>query len=221
MTPPSRTRSKTRPPLSADRVFAAAMAVADTDGIDAVAMRRLAGELGVEPMSLYHHVANKDAILDGMVDAVFAELDVPTGVDWREAMRRRARSVRDALARHPWAVTLLESRRNAGPATLGHHDAVLGVLRGAGFSVEMAGHAFAVLDAFIYGFAVEEATLPFDDTTSAADVADDILDKSTAPHHPHLAEFATERVLAPGYDYGNEFDWGLDLILDGLEHRLA
>ena len=125
-------------------------------------MRKLAQELGVEAMSLYHHVANKDDILDGIVDVVFSEIDLPTNdIDWRAAMRQRAISARQALRRHPWATGLMESRSTPGPATLRHHDAVLGILRNAGFSIELAAHAFSVLDSYVYGFALQESSLPF------------------------------------------------------------
>ena len=143
----------TRTPLNRQRVLDAAVTLADRDGVAALSMRRLAQELGVEAMSLYHHVANKDAILDGIVDVVFAEIELPDAeAGWREAMRRRAISVRDALRRHPWATGLMESRPTPGPANLRHHDAVLGVLRGAGFPRELTAHAYALLDSYIYGF---------------------------------------------------------------------
>src|SRR6478672_3742938 len=147
--------------LSRDRVLAAAVALADSGGPDSLTMRRLGAHLGVEAMSLYKHVANKDDLLDGMVDLVFAEIELPTGgTDWRTAMRRRAVSARAALTRHPWATPLMQSRTAPGPATLHHHDTVIGTLRGAGFSVALTAHAFSALDAYIYGFAMQQRSLP-------------------------------------------------------------
>jgi AcrR family transcriptional regulator len=211
-----------RPPLTRQRVLGAAVALADRDGVRALSMRKLAQELGVEAMSLYHHVANKDAILDGIVDVVFGELELPSGdAGWRTAMRRRAISVREALRRHPWAIGLMESRSTPGPATLRHHDAVLGILRTAGFSVELAAHAYSVLDSYIYGFALQEASLPFHTPEETAQVAEAMLADFPAGAYPHLTELAVEHALRPGYDYGDEFLYGLDLILDGLDRARA
>ena len=207
-----------RIPLNKQRVLGAAVALADRGGVRSLSMRKLAHELGVEAMSLYHHVANKDDILDGIVDVVFSEIVLPSGdADWKAAMRQRAISAREALLRHPWATGLMESRSTPGPATLRHHDAVLGILRTAGFSVELAAHAFSVLDSYIYGFALQEANLPFDTPEDAAEVAQAIMAELPADEYPHLAEMTVEHVLQPGYDYGNEFLFGLDLILDGLD----
>jgi AcrR family transcriptional regulator len=210
-----------RLPLTRERVLAAAVALADRGGIESLSMRKLAQELGVEAMSLYHHVANKDDILDGLVDVVFGEIDLPTGEDgWKAAMRRRAISAREALRRHPWATGLMESRPTPGAANLRHHDAVLGVLRGAGFPVELAAHAYSLLDSYIYGFALQEASLPFHTPEEAAQVAQAIMAEFPASEYPHLTEIAVDHVLQPGYDYGNEYLFGLDLILDGLERAL-
>jgi AcrR family transcriptional regulator len=211
----------TRTPLSRERLLAAAIAVADAGGIAALTIRSVAAELGVKPMSLYHHVPNKEAIIDGVIDIVFGEIDLPPAdLDWRSAMCHRAHSARAVLRRHPWATPLMESRTQPGPATLRHHDAVLGTLRRGGFSVELAGHAYSLLDSYLYGFALEEAALPFAPST-VSDVIDDFLAQFPAAEYPHLVEFARERVMRPGYDYGAEFDFGLDLILDGLERRLT
>jgi AcrR family transcriptional regulator len=199
-------------------VLRAAVDLADRGGIGSLSMRKLAQELGVEAMSLYHHVANKDDILDGLVDAVFSEIDVPSGeAGWRDAMRRRAISAREALRRHPWATGLMESRSTPGSTNLRHHDTVLGILRNAGFSIELAGHAYSLLDSYIYGFALEEATLPFQSPDEAAAVTETIMRSMSPGEYPYLTEFAVEYVLKPGYSYGNEFEYGLDLILDGLE----
>ena len=213
------TERGTRPPLSRERVVVEAVALADADGIAALTMRRLADRLRVEPMSLYHHVANKDEILDGMVDVVFREIELPTSsqVDWRAAMRGRADSARAALRRHPWAVGRMESRAQPGPATLRHHDAVIGCLRRAGFTVALAAHAFSAIDSYLYGFAQQELALPFHTPEETAAMAETFLDRFPADRFPHLAELTLEHVLQPGYDYGEEFGFGLDLLLDGLE----
>ncbi len=207
--------------LSRERVLAAAVVLADTGGIEALTMRRLGEDLGVEAMSLYRHVANKDDLLDGMVDTVFAEIELPSGdTDWRTAMRRRAVSTRTALTRHPWATPLMQSRKTPGPATLRHHDAVIGVLRGAGFPVALAAHAFSAMDSYIYGFALQQKALPFESGEQIADLAQDILGRFPVDAYPHLAELTVQHVLRPGYDYGHEFDFGLDLVLDGLDRAL-
>jgi AcrR family transcriptional regulator len=180
-------------------------------------MRRLAQDLGVEAMSLYHHVANKSDILDGMVDLVFGEIELPSDTtDWKTGMRQRASSMRAALTRHPWAIALMDSRASPGPKTLRHHDAVLGCCRAAGFSIEMAAHAFSLLDSYIYGFVLQEVNLPFDDVDALDEVLVTIMPLS-ADDYPHLVELTTEHVLRPGYSYGDEFHYGLGLILDGLE----
>ncbi|HEX5541630.1 MAG TPA: TetR/AcrR family transcriptional regulator C-terminal domain-containing protein [Micromonospora sp.] len=207
-----------RIPLTRERVLHAAVTLADASGSETLSMRKLGEALGVEAMSLYNHVANKEDLLDGMIDVVFAEIDLPTGwADWRTAMRQRAISARRVLSRHGWAIGLMESRSSPGPATLRHHDAVIGCLRDAGFSIELAAHAFSVVDSYIYGFALQERSLPFPTPEQTADLAQDILASFPADKYPHLAELTARHVLQPGYDYGNEFEFGLDLILDGLE----
>jgi AcrR family transcriptional regulator len=204
--------------LSRDRVLEAAIALADADGIASLTMRKLGVELGVEAMSLYNHVANKVDLLDGMIDSVFGEIDLPAGgTDWRKAMRLRAVSARKVMSRHPWAIGLMESRNTPGPATLRHHDAVIGTLREAGFSIAMAAHAISTLDSYIYGFALQETSLPVHTAEDTAKVAQVILMRLSSNEYPHLTELTVEHVLQPGYDHGNEFAFGLDLILDGLE----
>ncbi len=221
MGPPTKPATESRIPLSRERVLTVAVALADERGMGALSMRKLGEALGVEAMSLYNHVANKDELLDGMVDVVFGEIDLPSGgTDWRTAMRRRAVSAREALSRHSWAIGLMESRTSPGPATLRHHDGVIGSLRAAGFSIEMAAHAFSALDSYIYGFALQEATLPFHTPEETAAVAQMIMANFPRDEYPHLAELTIGHVLQPGYDYGNEFEFGLDLILDGLERAL-
>src|SRR5829696_1261430 len=207
-----------RIPLTRERVLHAAVALADESGSESLSMRRLGEAVGVEAMSLYHHVANKEDLLDGMIDVVFGEIDLPScAEDWKTAMRQRAISARRVLSRHGWAIGFMESRSSPGPATLLHHDAVLGCLRDAGFSIEMVAHAFVVLDSYIYGFALQEANLPFVSPAETAQLADEILAKVPADEYPHLFELISFHVLPLGYDYANEYEFGLDLILDSLE----
>jgi AcrR family transcriptional regulator len=197
------------------------MARADAGGVEALTMRNLAEVLGVAPMALYRHVANKDDLVDALVDLVFSEIDLPpSGTDWRTAMRQRAISAREVLSRHRWAIGLMESRSHPGPANLRHHDAVLGNLRAADFSIEMAAHAYSLLDGYIYGFALTQMNLPFDTSEELAGVAQSMLQPFPIGEYPNLVEFVTEHATKPGYDYGHEFEYGLDLILDGLERRL-
>ena len=207
-----------RAPLSRDQVLQAAVALADEGGVGALSMRKLGQVLGVEAMSLYNHVAGKADLLDGMIDVVFSEIGLPPAVGgWKSAMRTRALSARAVLGRHRWAIGLMESRKTPGPATLRHHDAVLGCLRGAGFSVELTAHAYSLLDSYIYGFALQEASLPFGTPEETAQVTREIAGQMPADEYPHLAELATAHILQPGYQYGSEFEIGLDLILDALE----
>jgi AcrR family transcriptional regulator len=210
--------TKSRIPLSRERVLRAAVVLADTDGIESLTMRRLGQDLGVEAMSLYNHVAGKDDILDGIADLVFSEIDLPSALaDWKPAMRLRAISAREALVRHPWASSLMQSRTKPGPATLRHHDSVIGRLRDASFTVDMTAHAFSVMDSYIYGFAQQQQNLTYSTSEDAAVVAQNILRQIPADEYPHLAEMIIEHAMKPGYDYTKEFEFGLDLILDGLE----
>ena len=222
MPAPRTTGAAPRPPLSRERVLEGAVAVADAEGIGSLTMRSLAQALGVKPMSVYHYVANKEAILDGIVDIVFAEIELPSpGGDWRDEMSRRAESARRALLRHPWAIGLMESRTSPGQATLRHHDAVLGCLRGAGFSLPLTAHAYALLDSYVYGFALQEASLPFDSPETISEVAGQMMEQFASGQYPHLMEMATDHALLPGYAFGDEFAFGLELILDGLEQAAA
>jgi AcrR family transcriptional regulator len=191
-------------------------------GMESLTMRKLGQELGVEAMALYRHVANKDDIVDGIVDLVFSEIDLPTsGADWKTAMRERALSVREALSRHRWAIGPMESRTNPGPANLRHHDSVIGNLRAAGFEMAMAAHAYSLLDSYVYGFAQTQMNLPFESSEKVAEMVQSMLQPFPLTAYPNLAEFITEHAMQPGYDYGDEFEWGLDLILDGLESSLG
>jgi AcrR family transcriptional regulator len=218
MTTPAIPRAQPRRRLSRQRVLRAAVAHADAGGLEALTMRQLAEMLQVAPMALYRHIAHKDDLIDAMIEVVFSEIGLPSGgADWKTAMRERALSLRDVLARHRWAIGLMESRRHPGPANLRHHDAVIGKLRAAGLDIAMAAHAYSVLDSYIYGFATTKMNLPFDTSTEVAAVAKDMLEPFPANEYPNLVEFVTEHAMKPGYDYGDEFEYGLDLILDGLE----
>ena len=210
-----------RTPLNRERVVAAAIELADADPTEPLSMRKLGEAVGVKAMSLYNHVASKDDLLDGMVDAVFSEIPLPSDKgSWKTAMRERANAVRAALTRHRWAIGLMESRTSPGPATLRHHDAVIGCLRKAGFSIELAAHAYSAMDSYIYGFALQERSLPFDTPEEAALLAQVMVAQFPADVYPHLFEFTFKHVLKPGYDFGAEYTYGLDLILDGLEKAL-
>jgi AcrR family transcriptional regulator len=221
MTQRAESARQQRIPLTRDRVLRAAIAVADESGIESLTMRKLAERLDVKAMSLYYHVANKEEVLDGIVDIVFGEISIPrVGADWKPAMRDRAISVRRVLRDHPWATSLMQSRVNPGPAVLRHHDSVIGCLRQGGFSVPMAAHAFSVMDAYIYGFALQEKTLPFETSEEVAAIAEMILQQMPPEEYPYLAELTVDHVLQPGYSYSDEFEFGLDLVLDGLERLL-
>ena len=211
-------RAAARERLTRARVLEAAVALADRIGIEALTIRRLATELEVKPMTLYHHVPGKEAILDGVVDLVFAEIDdPPQDRPWKDAMRHRCSSAREVLRRHPWAAPLLESRTSPGPATLHHHDAVLGCLRRGGLSWELTAHAYALLDAFVYGFALQEAALPSGGDGEMVDLADQLVQAFPAGEYPDLVDFTVQHVSRPGYSFGASFDFGLDLLLDGIE----
>jgi AcrR family transcriptional regulator len=209
--------ARSRAPLTRERVLRAALDLADTSGIESLSMRKLGQELGVEAMSLYNHVANKDDILDGIVDLVFSEIALPPDrADWKPAMRERAISAHEALLRHRWAPSLMQSRSKPGAATLRHHDSVLGTLRGAGFTLVMAAHAVSVIDGYVYGFALQQINVPLQSREQVVEVGENIL-RRLAGEYPHLAEMIVDHAMKPGYDYGKEFEFGLDLILDGLE----
>jgi AcrR family transcriptional regulator len=211
--------AKKRRSLTRDRVLSAAIALADDGGLESLTMRKLATQLGVEAMSLYNHVAHKDDLIDGMVDIVFGEIDPPApDVDWRKAMRDRAISTREALRRHPWAIGFMEARSKPGPANLRFHEAALRCLREGGFSLAATVHAYNVQDSYIYGFALQERALPdFDRPGEGARVADRMLPQASATDYPYSAEMVGEHIAKVGFDFTVEFEFGLDLILDGLE----
>jgi AcrR family transcriptional regulator len=242
-------KSSGRMPVTRERAVFSAVVLADADGLPALTMRKLAKALGVEAMSLYHHVANKEDLLDGMIDLVFGEIDLPrqgarsglpvgsapsggarsevemgpassnSGAGWKAEMLRRSESVRTVLLRHPWAVGIMESRVSPGPSILRHHDAVLGCLRGGGFSVPLAAHAFALIDSYVYGFVLQEVNLPFNDEDEIGEMVEQILPMLSVEEYPHLVELTVEHVMKPGYRFGDEFAYGLNLILDGLERN--
>ncbi|MFI6478327.1 TetR/AcrR family transcriptional regulator C-terminal domain-containing protein [Nonomuraea sp. NPDC050663] len=195
-----------------------AVRLADREGVDGLSMRRLAGELGAGAMSLYYYVANKEELLDAMIDIVFGEIELPPAdTGWQSAMRRRAVSARQVLARHPWAIGLMESRTSPGPANLRHREAVTACLRRAGFSVVMATHANWLLDSYVYGFALQEANLPFDTADQLAGMTEDVFLPQLSPDEfPYLNESAAT-LAAAGYDPAQEFFFGLDLVLAALE----
>jgi AcrR family transcriptional regulator len=206
--------------LNKERVLRAAVALAARDGIESLTMRKLADELGAGAMSLYYYVPNKEQLIAGMVDIVFSEIEPPpTDVDWKTAMRKRAVSTREALARHPWAIGLMEGRTSHGPANLSLHNAVLGCLRAAGFSLEATVHAYSVLDAYIYGFALQQRDMSSENADDFAAEAQRQMHEYQAvlANYPHLVEVVGGHVAKAGYDYATEFVFGLDLILDGLD----
>src|SRR4051794_37196756 len=207
-----------RPPLDRHRVFAVAVAVADSDGLESLSMRKLAQQLGVEAMSLYHHVRNKAEILDGMVETIYGEIELPSGTqNWKTEMTLRACSLREAMTRHPWAIALMSSRTAPGPATLRHHDAVIGSCLRAGLSVDMAARAFALIDNFVFGYLMQERTLPFEEGDDIDQLVHSMMPPEMEQVFPSLYAMTTQVILKPGYSYAAEFDFGLALILDGLE----
>ncbi|WP_404433882.1 TetR/AcrR family transcriptional regulator [Microbacterium lacus] len=204
--------------LSKQRVVDEAVRLADGEGVDRLSMRRLAGVLGAGAMSLYHYVASKDELLDAMIDVVFSEIERPSDeIDWQSAMRQEAASTRQVLARHPWAISLMESRTTPGPANLRHREAVTACLRKAGFSVLAATHANWLINSYVYGHALQEASLPFDTAGELADMTEDVYLPQLPPDEfPYLNESAAALVAA-NYDPSEEFLFGLDLVLTGLE----
>lgn len=211
-------RKRIRHTMTRDGVVTAAVQLADEVGLDGLTMRELARRVGLKPMSLYHHIDDKDDLLDGMVDAVFAEIELPPDTtDWRAALRRKAVTARASLTRHPWAIGVMESRTSPGPANLQHHDSVLGILHQAGFSIMAATQANAILDSYTYGFALQEASLPFGSADELERVAQDIITSMPFDQYPNLRRTATELAEA-NFDFSDQFELGLDLILDGLDH---
>jgi AcrR family transcriptional regulator len=210
-----------RAPVNSQRTLEVALAVADSEGLQAVTMRRLARELGVEAASLYHHVDGKGQILDGLVDLVAAEIElVDSDTDWRESITQRARHTRAVLRRHPWAVSLMASRTTPGPATLRLLEAGIRAFREGGFPVVLAAHAISTVDSYVHGFVLQEVNLPFRDEAELAAMTGAIMEAFPASEFPYLFELTVEHVLQPGYDYGQEFDSGLRVVLNGIAGML-
>ena len=208
--------------LTPQAVVTTALALADRHGLQALTMRGLARELGVEAMSLYHHFAGKDALLDAMVDRVYAAILLPEASgQWRAELHRRSVSVRQVLHAHPWALPLMESRRAPGPANLAYHEANIACLRAAGFTPEQVAHAYAIVDAFVYGFVLQEATLPFESGDEAAAMIREGGFGEGLADQPHMVWFTEQVILEPGYSFAREFEPGLDLVLDGIQSRLS
>jgi AcrR family transcriptional regulator len=215
--------SRTRTPLSRDRILRAALDLADRDGFEACTMRKLGAELGVEAMSLYRYVNGKEDLRSGLVDLVFAEVEVsdPGTTEWRAALRSRAHSHHAAMRRHRWAIGHMEGRRQPGPSSLRVHDATLGTLREAGFAFRDAVHANSVLDAYVYGFALQERDLgPRAEGSTAEVMREQARDVPDMHAFPYLVE-AMEEFSDGGFDYDAEFAFGLELILDGIERLRA
>lgn len=207
-----------KPRLNPERIVEAALELADRDGIEALTIRRLADALGTKPMTLYHHVDGKEGVLDLMVERIFAEMEAPPeDLEWREAIVRRCRSTREVLVRHPWSVPLLESRTTPGPELLRHHEAMLATLDRGGLPLPLMAHAYAILDSFVFGFALEEATLPAQGGEGMAEVAQEISAAFDPETYPQLLRLTVDHVMKPGYAFGSSFDVGLGIILDGLE----
>ena len=206
-----------RPQTSREEVLLAALAVADESGTAGLTIRAVAERLGTSPMAIYHYVATKDEILDGIVDLVFAEIGLPSpDGQWRVEIAQRMGSARAALRRHPWAIALMETRTAPGSASLSRHEATLATLRQNGFSVVAAAHAYALIDSYVYGFAVQETTLPVSAPEDFSELAQQMV-ATFEGAYPYLAEIATEHVMQPGYDFGDEFEIGRELVLDALE----
>jgi AcrR family transcriptional regulator len=218
MSHPEAPHTHPRTPLTRDRILEAAVGLADRTGIEALTIRKLATELDVRPMTLYHHVDGKEAVLDGMIDLVFSEIALP-GEDlaWRDAVRGRCLSTREVLVRHPWSVPLMESRRSPGPATLRHHEAMLACFLDSGMSMHLTAHAYAVIDSYVYGFAIQEANVPVQGAAGDEEVTQQISAQFSPDQYPHLVRFAAEHVMRPEYRFGDSFEYGLDLLLAGLE----
>lgn len=210
-------RAASRAPVNRERTLEVALAVADSEGIEAVTMRRLARELGVEAASLYHYVNGKDQILDGLVDVVAAEIELPkASTDWRKSVSQRAHHTRACLVRHAWAVSLMASRTSPGPATLGLLEAGIRCFREGGFSVPLAAQAISTVDSYVHGFVLQEVNLPFRNEAELTAMTAAIMETFPASRFPYLFEMTVSHVLQPGYDYGKEFDSGLTVVLNGV-----
>ena len=209
-----------REPLSRERILSTAMALADEGGVESLSMRKIALELGVVPMALYKHVSNKDELLDGMVDVVVGEIDPPLpDADWRTTIRERVLSARRALLRHPWASQVIESRTDPTPAVIEYMDSMIGIFRGGGFSIDVTHHAMHAMGSRLLGFSQEL----FDDTTDDDPEAQAMMLQWMADRYPHITEMVAAishddaSVVGSGCDDQFEFEFALDLMLDGLD----
>lgn len=209
--------------LDRDRIIDGGVELADEIGLEPLTIRRLADHLGVRPMSLYHYVRSKDDIVDGMVGRVFDEVERPdAAAPWKDAIRGRARSLRAALRRHPWAIPIMESRRTPGADIFDHHEAVLTTWLRTGFPLSLVAHGVAVVDAFVYGFALQEAALPFGDSNGdLTEASEQIIVPLSPERYPSLMRFTAEHVMKPGYDFGDSFEAGLGYVLDGVERAAS
>jgi AcrR family transcriptional regulator len=208
----------TRTPLSRERVLRAAIALADRGGIEALSMRKLGQELGVEAMSLYNHVANKDDLLDGIADLVAETIDVPApGADWKTAIRQTAISSHEVFVRHRWACSLMMRRPRVSPVRMRWMEAVLRTLREAGFSPDMTHHAYHALDSHITGFTLWEVSMPFETKEELVAMAQGFLQQIPADEYPYVIEHAEQHIAPSSPNSKSEFEFGLELILDGLE----
>jgi AcrR family transcriptional regulator len=212
-------QSSRRTPLSRERILKAAIKLADKEGIDSISMRKIAGTLKVEAMSLYNHVGNKEDLLDGMVDRVASEIELPViARDWKQSIRNRANSAHQVLLKHPWASMLMLSRINVGPAMLAYVNATIGCFREAGFTFEMTDHAWNAVDNHIYGFTLQALNFPFEPSEYAS-AAKEFMPMIPEQEYPHLRGMAME--IIEGRHHGvQDFEFGLELILDGLERSL-
>ncbi len=211
-------RAEARIPLSRERVLRAAIALADGGGIESLSMRKLGQELGVEAMSLYNHVANKDDIEDGIVEIVLGEIEVPSdGADWKTALRQTAISSHEVFVQHRWACSLLMRRPRVSPTRMHWMEAVLRTLREAGFSADMTHHAYHALDSHITGFTLWQVSMPFETKEELVDLAEDFLREIPADEYPYVIEHAEQHIAPASPDGKTEFEFGLELILDGLE----
>lgn len=217
MTNDTSKKEQTKRALSRERILEQAIQLADASGIEGLSMRKLADALGVKAMSLYNHFANKDEIIDGLVEWVIAEIEVPqlTPAEWKTAMLVRANSVHKALLMHPWATQAIVSRINIGPNNLAYIDKTVGCLIKAGFSIEMADHIWNALDSHIYGFTLQELNFPLQEN-EYAEAATGFIDMIPADKYPHMNALTTH-VMQGKYNGIHDFEFGLMLLLNGLD----
>lgn len=209
---------KARARLDRDVIFRTAVQIADSEGVEAVSMRKIAGKLSVEAMSLYHHIPNKDAILKGMVDLVLGEIEI-LGVEqvWKERLRGYARSIRKQLARHPWSLPLLSTFRNPGPETLSHYETILGIFLDAGFNLETTAHCYSLLDSYIYGFVQQSMSFAMGAEEHGTVAPEQSLLSMELDSFPNLKRMMREYASRPEYSFEDEFEFGLTVVLDAIE----